>query len=154
MIVGIAVLTAADLLVKVWADSVLVEPIILADDWLRLVLHKNEGIAFSLPLTGTPQLVVSVLLLGVLFWYWKKQVVTKFEHAGMMLITAGAFGNLTERVLYGEVTDYFAVWRFPVFNLADSFIFCGVVVLIASELLTKQKRPQTHEGAQIQDKIA
>jgi signal peptidase II len=50
-------------------------------------------------------------------------------------VLGGAVGNLIDRVVYGEVVDFLRVWltpaySWPDFNLADSFIVCGVIYLV------------------------
>jgi signal peptidase II len=55
-------------------------------------------------------------------------------YVGYVLIVGGALGNLIDRIMHGAVFDflYFHIGKygFPVFNLADTFIFCGVIIVI------------------------
>ncbi len=55
------------------------------------------------------------------------------------LVAGGALGNLADRLLYGAVTDFidFKIW--PVFNVADSAITAGIVLLLLSEFYTPAK---------------
>lgn len=50
------------------------------------------------------------------------------------LLISGLLGNLFDRIIYGYVRDFldfrFGSYNYPVFNLADTFIFCGVILLI------------------------
>ena len=46
------------------------------------------------------------------------------------LVAGGALGNLFDRVMHGYVIDYIAIWKWPVFNLADAAIFVGAVLLV------------------------
>jgi signal peptidase II len=46
------------------------------------------------------------------------------------LIVGGALGNLIDRIIYGSVVDFISVGWFPVFNLADSAIVCGGILLV------------------------
>jgi signal peptidase II len=54
--------------------------------------------------------------------------------AGLALLLGGATGNVTDRILHGGVTDFFEVWigsyRWPAFNVADSAITIGAILLI------------------------
>ena len=54
--------------------------------------------------------------------------------AGLALCLDGATGNVTDRILHGAVTDFFEVWigtyRWPAFNVADSAITIGAILLI------------------------
>jgi signal peptidase II len=109
---------------------------------------RNPGIAFSLfadggPLTRT--LLHLVILIAVVVIAW--MVVQHGRHrfaSGLAfgLILGGAVGNLIDRVLYGWVLDFLhvwvrigdRVWSWPDFNIADSAISCGAVLLILLEL--------------------
>jgi signal peptidase II len=58
------------------------------------------------------------------------------------LIATGAIGNILDYFIYGHVVDvfYFVFWgySFPVFNVADSIIFCGIVVLFLQSFLERR----------------
>ena len=60
-------------------------------------------------------------------------------------VIGGAIGNLWDRIRYGEVVDFLDVfvrnWHWPAFNVADSFISCGVVLIVLGSM-----RPARHEG--------
>ena len=59
----------------------------------------------------------------------------------LALVLAGAIGNLTDRVVYGYVIDmlhvFYKSWSYPVFNLADSVIFIGAILLIWDSFSSK-----------------
>lgn len=127
-----------DFLTKLFATVAFEPPIILLPGLFSLVLHHNTGIAFSIPLPGLAQIILSLVLLAGLAWYWRSEPRSMPETIALAAIFGGALGNLTERVLFGAVTDFIAVWRFPIFNVADAAISLGVVSLIFYELF---KRP-------------
>lgn len=58
----------------------------------------------------------------------------------LSLILGGAIGNVIDRILYGQVIDfllfYWQTWYYPAFNLADSAITGGAILLIVDELLS------------------
>ena len=58
---------------------------------------------------------------------------------GYNIIAGGAIGNVIDRVIYGKVVDFIDVhykeYHWPTFNMADSFIFIGVLVFIYNELI-------------------
>ncbi len=70
------------------------------------------------------------LIILVLFWRGRYR---GLERVSFLLILGGALGNIIDRLRYGQVIDFldFHLGRhhWPTFNLADSFIFCGVVLL-------------------------
>ncbi|WP_373533006.1 signal peptidase II [Vampirovibrio sp.] len=122
--------------------------------FFQLTLAFNTGAAFSL-FKNQPQLlsVFTSLLFGVLLIYALLRThFAKGERLAMALILGGALGNLIDRLTTGRVTDYFdwVAIHYPVFNVADSFIFMGVVLMIT--ILVKNPTPvpatqpiETHE---------
>lgn len=60
---------------------------------------------------------------------------------GVGLLMGGAFGNLYDRLKFGEVTDFFSFKKLPkvIFNLADMFIFMGSIITLISELFREVK---------------
>ncbi len=73
--------------------------------------------------------------------------VTRF---GLALILGGAIGNLYDRIVRGAVTDFIEVyhgaWSFPAFNVADSAITVGAILLLIDLLRTRRKDVEQHAG--------
>jgi signal peptidase II len=63
---------------------------------------------------------------------------------GLALILGGAIGNLADRIRLGYVVDfidvYYKNWHYPAFNVADSAITCGVVLLLIDMLLLGKRK--------------
>jgi signal peptidase II len=112
---------------------------------LSLTYVRNPGAAFGI-LGGVPAgirlpllLVVTAVALGVLLQLARE---TPPEQRGVLLaiggVLGGAAGNLVCRVRYGEVVDFLHLhwgqWYWPMFNVADSAITVGVVVIAVSSL--------------------
>ena len=61
------------------------------------------------------------------------------------MLLGGATGNLTDRILHGAVTDFFEVllgsYRYPAFNVADSAISIGAILILLDLLFSQPKRP-------------
>jgi len=114
-----------------------------------LTLVYNPGAAFSFlaDAGGWQRWFFTVLAGGVaVFIVWllhRHRDQRRFSFA-LTLILGGALGNLIDRSLYGHVVDfllfYWRDWYFPAFNLADTAISCGAVLLIADELLRARRR--------------
>lgn len=112
---------------------------------LNLLRAENTGAAFSF-LSGASGwqrwffIVLAVTVSGFLI-IWLKRLTTgqRLQAAALALILGGALGNLCDRLLHGYVIDfidvYYQVWHFPVFNIADSAITIGAVLLILDALL-------------------
>lgn len=116
--------------IREWFDL----PIILIPDWLQIVFVENKGVAFSLPVPGEISSIVAVVVSVWLGWQLWIYDYTKTIRLSYALIIAGALGNIIDRLCLGAVTDFIRVGTFPVFNLADSFICVGVVLLIWHEV--------------------
>jgi signal peptidase II len=71
--------------------------------------------------------------------------------AGIALLLGGATGNVTDRILHGGVTDFLEVWignyRWPAFNVADSAITIGAILLIWELLFTPSKKAEGERKA-------
>ena len=118
------------------------------------VLTFNSGAAFSFLASagGWQRWLFTVLALGVSAWI----VVLLRRHAGetrlaaaLTLVLGGALGNVIDRIRFGAVVD-FVQWHaagfyWPAFNVADSAITLGAVLLVWDQLSTKQADDQTVE---------
>jgi len=113
----------------------------LLHNFIYLVHSKNPGIAFSIFAgSGSPwvrYLLVagSLIVIGILAWYLvAASGVSARVAAGLALLLGGATGNLTDRILHGAVTDFFEVlfgsYRYPAFNVADSAITIGAILIL------------------------
>lgn len=111
---------------------------------LNFTLTYNPGVAFSLfdqqigwvPLLLT--LFVSLIALMVAYWLSKTPWNEKWNGFALAFILGGALGNLYDRIAYGHVIDfidfYIQHWHFYTFNIADSFITVGAMMMIKASL--------------------
>jgi signal peptidase II len=105
-----------------------------------LTLLYNRGAAFSfLSDAGGWQrwffTVIAVVVSGLItVWLARLERPNRWLQAGLALVLGGAVGNLVDRIAHGHVIDFISVhWQqnyFPAFNLADSAITVGAVLLI------------------------
>jgi len=116
----------------------------------NLTLAYNRGAAFSfLASAGGWQqyffiglaLVISIALI---VWLLRLESQRRFEAWGLSLILGGAIGNLIDRLVQGKVVD-FLQWHwqqyyFPSFNLADSAITLGVVLMLLEWVVDRRRR--------------
>jgi signal peptidase II len=112
--------------------------------WLNMTLAHNYGAAFSFLsdaggwqrwlFTGLASVVTVILII----WLFRLQAREKLTAAALGLVIGGAVGNLVDRINHGYVVDfidvYYREWHWPAFNLADSTITCGVVLLLVDGL--------------------
>jgi len=116
-----------------------------------LVRAHNRGVAFSMfnNASGWQRWAFSGLALAVsaalITWLARLERRLQLMAAALALILAGALGNLIDRLRQGWVVDFLQVhWHehyFPAFNVADSSITCGAVLLLLDALLSSR---QTH----------
>lgn len=104
----------------------------LLPPYVGLVLERNQGIAYSIPL---PLAILAVLLalIIVLFVALAVRAYRRGELWGafaLSLVVVGTISNALDRLRYGYVIDYATISRWPVFNIADLMITAGVVILI------------------------
>ena len=138
---ALAAALAVDLVTK-WLilNVVMVPPrTIEIAPFFNLTLGFNTGVSFGmfreffldrpLMLAGIKMVIVAGLLL------WAMRTPKPLEMVGLGLIAGGAMGNIVDRISQGAVTDFldFHVgrWHWPAFNMADTMITIGVVLLIA-----------------------
>ena len=99
------------------------------------MLVWNTGISYGLfdswPLLGLGALIVAAIA-ALLFWWWKAD--QPLVRIGLMLCIGGALSNAVDRLLFGAVADFFHFhwqdWSFYIFNLADTSITVGVLLLV------------------------
>jgi len=105
----------------------------------HVTLVQNTGAAFGIFKSGTLFfIVISILAVGAITVHLiRKPNISLLLNAALSLILGGVLGNLFDRVRLGYVIDFldFRVW--PVFNVADSAITIGVILLIFSLLRKK-----------------
>jgi signal peptidase II len=101
---------------------------------INLTMVRNSGAAFGLFPGQRPVFVLtSLMVLFVIAAYWRRARPKQWPVViAFAAIAGGSIGNLIDRALIGYVTDFFefAFVRFPVFNIADMGIVCGVGVLM------------------------
>jgi signal peptidase II len=113
---------------------------------------QNSGIAFGLFASATP--IVTVLTAVAVGWMLLFFARSGSRHPvlpiALGLLIGGSASNLTDRIRLGHVTDFIDLRFWPAFNLADSFIVLGVLILLAALLLPQRTQhrplpvPETH----------
>lgn len=143
----IVVLVTADqfskfLIVKNFVEN---EKIVLIKDFFNITYIKNYGAGFSILQNQTIFLVVvTIAAIGfVTYLLIKSKNNEAFNRVCYLLIIGGAIGNLIDRLTLGYVIDfldfYIFGYDFPVFNIADSFLTIGCILLIVSILLESKR---------------
>jgi len=135
---------AADRVTKaIVAGSIAVGDEVPAVDHLLWITHvQNSGAAFGFaPFGSIFFLAISVVVAIALIVYVAREGGSLYTDALLGLVLGGTVGNAYDRVLHGSVTDFFTLHWFPVFNVADSAITVGVLLLVLSQLVTRTPEP-------------
>lgn len=104
-------------------------------NFLHMTLVHNTGIAFGLfkdkgiVFLVIPVIAIILLVYNIYYYKYNEQKLSRVYIVAFSLILGGAIGNLIDRISFGYVIDFidFRVW--PVFNLADSAITIGAVII-------------------------
>ena len=112
-------------------------PIDILGSFFRLTFIHNRGAAFGLNL-GSPLIhtVVSIAALALLVYMFRTLPAgARLLRTALAMVLGGALGNIVDRVrLEKGVVDFFDFgigeqWRWPIFNIADSFVTVGIILL-------------------------
>jgi len=130
-------------------------------DWLawlspyaRFVHWYNSGAAFGMFQNGNLVFMSLAILVVIAIIYYFPQVEAEdwTLKVAMGLQLAGAAGNLIDRLMMGKVTDFISVGSFPVFNVADSSITIGVIVLLLGvwwkEMQERKAARESHQSSE------
>lgn len=133
----------ADLITKTLAVKLLTpgDPVHIIGDVVTLRLVRNSGAAFSMAsgYTWILTLVALAVVVGIIRYAGRLR--SGWWMLGLGLVLGGAIGNLTDRIfrdpgpLRGHVVDFVSVGWWPVFNVADSAVVCGAILLVVLSLL-------------------
>ncbi|MEU4651183.1 signal peptidase II [Nocardia fluminea] len=155
------VLFGLDLLTKCLAVAFIDpgESVPIIGDFARFTLVRNPGAAFSMAtgMTWLLTLIAAAVVIGVI--RIGRTLRSLWWAIGLGMVLGGALGNLVDRLfrypgpLQGHVVDFVAVGWWPVFNVADSAIVCGAILLVALTVFgfepdgTRSGRKHTEETA-------
>jgi signal peptidase II len=105
---------------------------------------QNSGIAFGLFARATPAVIVltAIAVAWMLAYFARSGARHPVLPIALGLVIGGSVSNLADRVRLGFVTDFLDFRYWPAFNLADSFIVIGVVILLGALVLAEREPPQ------------
>lgn len=124
---------------------------------LNITYVQNTGAAFSfLSDAGGWQRWFFIALsggvsIGLVIWIYTLPVTWRWLAVALALVLGGALGNLLDRIMFGYVIDfidvYYQKWHWPAFNVADSAISIGVVMLIIDTFWFDRASMGRHSGS-------
>jgi len=138
---AIATIVAIDQLTKVWAVAALSDgPVHVIGETVKFELTRNGGGAFSRFQGMTPVLAVGAIIVTFALARVLRRTTDTVLVVALTLVLGGALGNLVDRFarapgfLRGHVVDFISIGWWPVFNVADSCVTIGAVLLIVRSL--------------------
>jgi len=130
-----------DRLTKLWALNSLKDTngVTLIKDLFKLEYLENRGAAFGIMQNKVMflALVTFLIITGMTYYIIKYKPKSKFLRISIAMIISGALGNLYDRLFYKYVVDFILVhykdiYYFPTFNIADSLVVVGTLILAIS----------------------
>ncbi len=122
--------------------------------YARILNWRNTGAAFGLFQEGGGIFTVLAIAVAIMIIYYFPRIQRGdwTLRLAMGLQLGGAVGNLIDRLQHGYVTDFISISSFPVFNVADTSITIGVVILLLSIWLGGDREPA--EPAPVKEHLA
>ena len=120
------------------------------NSFFSLVLFHNQGSAFNFlssagkMAVGIFSLIAVIVSLSIVIWLGKLPAGNKWQACALSFILGGALGNLIDRMIHGYVIDFlffhYQQYGWPAFNVADSAITTGALMLIIGLFYYRSKR--------------
>lgn len=125
-----------------FTDTLAGKPLI--EGIVHLVVHRNYGISFNIPI---PRLLIlgitSIVLASILYLVHKRKAMSISILLGLALIFGGAIGNMLDRIIFEYVRDWLLFFNRSAINLADISILLGILIYLVSDTQSRRK----HKGS-------
>jgi signal peptidase II len=133
------------------------ESFAVIEGFFNITYIRNPGAAFGFLAETSPGfritfflLVTVAVIVMILYYIITSDTVDLLETFSLSLILSGALGNMIDRVRFGEVIDFIDVYvgshHWPAFNVADSAISVGAVMIILAMLKKKEQEDHSPSG--------
>ena len=127
----------ADRLTKLFFSDLLAdgESLPVIRNVLHMTLVHNTGVAFGffkdqgIVFIVIPVIAIFLLIFNIYYYRRNDQALSRIYIVAFSLILGGAIGNLIDRIVYGHVIDFIDLRIWPVFNIADSAITIGAIII-------------------------
>ena len=117
----------------------------VGNDIVGIEVTNNTGLAFGFNDGNVKNILLTIFVLGIIINF----VVKQFERIdtktiiAISLVLGGGFGNLIDRFIRGSVLDFIKVYEFPNFNIADSFVVVGWILIIIFLIIYTRREEET-----------
>jgi signal peptidase II len=127
------------------------KPVEVISTFFRITFIYNPGTAFGLNFGNNFPYTIVALAITLFVMYLAVKENKKISFFAYSLIIGGAIGNIIDRIRLGMVIDFIDIGineslRWFVFNLADSFVTIGIILLLIDSVLTKSQLPHEIKG--------
>ncbi len=145
-VIVIILIVVADQVSKYYAENLLASrgAVSVIPGILDLTYVRNTGAAWGMLKGARWFFVVLTVAICVLIFYWlfkKNSDLTGLARVSLLLIAAGAIGNMIDRLFLAYVRDmiYISCINFPVFNVADSAVTVGAILFVLDIIVNREK---------------
>lgn len=125
------------------------ERIPVIENFFYLTSHRNSGAAWGI-LEGQMMffyIITVIFVIGAIYYMEKYAREDKLLAISLGLVLGGAIGNFIDRLLHQEVVDFFDFYlfgyNFPIFNVADSALTIGVILVIIATIFDETQKGKT-----------
>lgn len=124
------------------------------EQFFRFTHTSNTGIAFGLFQNANLLFAIfaSIVSIGIIYFNQKLEYGNALLRVALGLQLGGALGNLLDRILFGSVTDFLDFGPWPVFNVADTAVVAGVILM--GYVVLQEERKERTDGSNNAKEIA
>lgn len=136
------------------------QPVEIIGNFVRLTYIENPGMAFGLRVANPTFLTIFASFASIIIFIYiiRARHEKFFTRFALALILGGAIGNLIDRFLYGQVVDFIDIGirqaRWPVFNVADSAVSIGMIILVSVMLFDREKKAVEEAELSVKDQLS
>jgi signal peptidase II len=122
------------------------QSITLIDGFLSITSHRNKGAAWGILQDQMIffYIITVIVVIGLIYYLHKHTADSLLQRIAIGFILGGAIGNFIDRLFRKEVVDFIDVmiftYDYPIFNVADSFLFIGVVIFLIATFYDERKK--------------
>lgn len=105
----------------------------IGNEYIGFQIANNTGLAFGFnDGSNTKNIFLMIFVLFIVIRFIKNQIelIDTKTAVALSMVLSGGIGNLFDRIFRGAVVDFVKVFNFPLFNIADSFVVIGTILLI------------------------
>jgi|SRR5690625_4127758 len=127
-------------------NMALYDSITLIDGFFYITSFRNKGAAWGILQNQMIffYIITIIVVIGIIYYLHKHVKNNLFQGIAIAFILGGAIGNFIDRLIRKEVVDFIDVmiftYDYPIFNLADSFLVIGVILIIISTFIEEQRK--------------